>query len=83
MSETLRYKNHIAAANADFVILHGRLSGFGPASWGVADIVRLEGGVLVEHWDVIEDEARLEQSRSRLQMFGDKEIGRASCRERV
>ena len=70
---TLRYENHIAAATGDFVILHGRFSGHGlPAAWVVADIVRMEDGVLAEHWDVIQDEATQEQSRSGLPMFGGK-----------
>ena len=48
---TLRYENGIAAATGDFVILHGRFSGLGlPAAWVVADIVRMEYGVLAEHW---------------------------------
>jgi predicted SnoaL-like aldol condensation-catalyzing enzyme len=70
--DTLRYENHVAAAAGDYVILHGRFSGLGlPAAWVVADIVRLEDGVLAEHWDVIQDEATREQSRSGLPMFGD------------
>jgi predicted SnoaL-like aldol condensation-catalyzing enzyme len=70
---TLRYENHIAAATGDFVILHGRFSGHGrPAAWVVADIVRMEDGVLAEHWDVIQDEATREQSRSGLPMFGEQ-----------
>lgn len=70
---TLRYENHVAAASGDFVILHGRFSGHGlPAAWVVADIVRLEEGLLAEHWDVIQDEATPEQSRSGLPMFGDR-----------
>jgi predicted SnoaL-like aldol condensation-catalyzing enzyme len=70
---TLRYENHLAAATGDFVILHGRFSGHGlPAAWVVADIVRMEDGALAEHWDVIQDEATREQSRSGLPMFGDK-----------
>ena len=70
---TLRYENHLAAATGDFVILHGRFSGHGrPAAWVVADIVRMEGGVLAEHWDVIQDEASREQSVSGLPMFGDR-----------
>jgi len=72
MPATLRYENHIAAATGDFVILHGRFSGFGPVAWVVADIVRMENGLLAEHWDVIQDEATREQSRSGLPMFGDK-----------
>jgi predicted SnoaL-like aldol condensation-catalyzing enzyme len=55
------------------VIVHGRFSGFGaPANWIAADIVRLQDGKLVEHWDVIEDEVTQEQSKSGLPMFGDK-----------
>jgi len=70
---TLRYENHLAAATGDFVILHGRFSGHGlPAAWVVADIVRMDDGVLAEHWDVIQDEATREQSQSGLPMFGDK-----------
>jgi predicted SnoaL-like aldol condensation-catalyzing enzyme len=73
MPATLRYENHIAAATGDFIILHGRFSGHGlPAAWVVADIVRIEDGVLAEHWDVIQDEATREQSRSGLPMFGEK-----------
>jgi predicted SnoaL-like aldol condensation-catalyzing enzyme len=54
------------------VIVHGRFSGFGaPANLIAADIVRLKDGVLAEHWDVIEDEATREQSKSGLPMFGD------------
>jgi predicted SnoaL-like aldol condensation-catalyzing enzyme len=72
MPATLRYKNHLAAATGDFVILHGRFSGFGAPAWVVADIVRMENGLLAEHWDVIQDKATRDQSRSGLPMFGDK-----------
>jgi predicted SnoaL-like aldol condensation-catalyzing enzyme len=33
--------------------------------------VRMQGGLLVEHWDVIQDEATAEESKSGLPMFGD------------
>jgi predicted SnoaL-like aldol condensation-catalyzing enzyme len=36
------------------------------------DILRIKDGILVEHWDVIQDEATQEQSKSGLPMFGDK-----------
>jgi predicted SnoaL-like aldol condensation-catalyzing enzyme len=73
LPSTLRYENHVAAASGDFVILHGRFSGHGlPAAWVVADIVRMENGLLTEHWDVIQDEVTREQSRSGLPMFGDQ-----------
>ena len=71
LPETLRYENHVAVADGDLVILHGRFSGHGlPRNWIVADIVRLENGVLVEHWDVIQDEATKAESKSGLPMFG-------------
>ena len=53
------------------MIVHGRFSGFGaPVNWIAADIVRIEDGILVEHWDVIQDEATEEQSKSGAPMFG-------------
>jgi predicted SnoaL-like aldol condensation-catalyzing enzyme len=71
LPETLRYDNQLALAEGDFVILHGRFSGHGlPRNWIAADIVRLENGVLVEHWDVIQDEATEAESKSGRPMFG-------------
>jgi predicted SnoaL-like aldol condensation-catalyzing enzyme len=70
---TLRYEPGVIVAEGDFVIVHGRFSGFGqPVNWIVADILRIKDGMLVEHWDVIQDEASREQSKSGLPMFGDK-----------
>ena len=68
---TLRYQPGVIVADGDFVIVHGRFSGFGqPANWIAADILRIENGILAEHWDVIQDEATREQSKSGLPMFG-------------
>ncbi len=68
---TLKYDPGLILAGGDFVIVHGRFSGFGaPVNWIAADIVRLQDGMLMEHWDVIEDEATQEQSKSGLPMFG-------------
>jgi predicted SnoaL-like aldol condensation-catalyzing enzyme len=73
MPPTLKYEPGKIVAEKDFVIVHGRFSGFGaPANWIAADIVRLQDGILVEHWDVIQDEATQEQSKSGLPLFGDK-----------
>ena len=56
LPDTLKYDMIVAEGN--FVIVHGRFSGFGaPASWIAADILVIEEGVLVGHWDVIQDEA--------------------------
>jgi predicted SnoaL-like aldol condensation-catalyzing enzyme len=54
-------------------MVHGRYSGRGePVNWIIVDILRIEDGMLVEHWDVIQDEATQEQSKSGLPMFGNK-----------
>ena len=72
LPDTLLYEPGLVLAEGDFVILHGRFSGFGqPVAWIVADILRIENALLVEHWDVIQNEATREQSRSGLPMFGD------------
>jgi predicted SnoaL-like aldol condensation-catalyzing enzyme len=68
---TMRYENALSVANGDYVMLHGRYTGLGQRpAWIVADIVRLENGRLVEHWDVIQDEATKAQSKSGNPMFG-------------
>jgi predicted SnoaL-like aldol condensation-catalyzing enzyme len=73
MPSTLKYEPGTIVAEEDFVIVHGRFSGFGqPVNWIAADIVRIEDGILVEHWDVIQDEATREQSKSVNPMFGAK-----------
>ena len=70
---SLKYEHGLIMAERDFVIVHGRYSNTGlPANWIVADIVRIENGVLAEHWDVIQDEASREQSKSGKPMFGNK-----------
>src|SRR6266849_890813 len=69
---TLKYEPGVILAGGDFVIVHGRFSGFGqPVNWIAAAIVRVNDGVLVEHRDVIQDEATREQSKSGQPMFGD------------
>jgi predicted SnoaL-like aldol condensation-catalyzing enzyme len=70
LPSTLKYEPGTIVADGDFVIVHGRFSGFGPVNWIAADILRIEDGVLVEHWDVIQDEATQEQSKSKAPMFG-------------
>src|SRR5437588_10352188 len=68
---TLKYESGMIVAEGDLVIVHGRFSNLGlPVNWIAADIVRIQNGILVEHWDVIQDEATEEQSKSKAPMFG-------------
>ena len=69
----MRYENALVVANGDYVMLHGRFTNIGqPANWIAADIVRIEDGLLAEHWDVIQDEATREESKSGLPMFKEE-----------
>jgi predicted SnoaL-like aldol condensation-catalyzing enzyme len=71
LPSTLKYEPGMILAEENLVIVHGRFSGFGaPASWIAADILRIENGVLIEHWDVIQDEATADTSKSGRPMFG-------------
>ena len=68
---SLKYEPGVILAEGDYVIVHGRISNIGmPVNWIAADLVRLKDGILVEHWDVIQDEATEEQSKSKAPMFG-------------
>jgi predicted SnoaL-like aldol condensation-catalyzing enzyme len=67
---TLKYGPGTIVAEGHYVIVHGR---FGlPVNWIAADIQRIKDGILVEHWDVIQDEATKQESKSGLPMFGDE-----------
>jgi len=69
---TLKYEPGTILAEGDYVIVHGRFSGFGqPVNWIAADIVRIKDGALAEHWDVIQDEVSRQESKSGRPMFGD------------
>lgn len=69
----MHYEPGLAMAEGPLVMLHGRFRNVGgPADWIVLDVVRVEGGRLVEHWDVIQNEATREESLSGLPMFGDR-----------
>lgn len=69
----LKYEHGTIVAGGDFVIVHGRFSGRGvPVNWIAADILRIQDGILAEHWDVVQDEASRSSSKSGLPMFGYK-----------
>ena len=68
---SLRYESNLIFAEGDYVVLHGRFSGHGlRRNWIAADIVRVVDGLLVEHWDVIQDEATQSESKGGHPMFG-------------
>jgi predicted SnoaL-like aldol condensation-catalyzing enzyme len=68
---TLKYEPGKVVAEGEFVIIHGRFSGFQSTNWIAADILRIKDGIFLEHWDVIQDEATKAESKSGLPMFGE------------
>jgi predicted SnoaL-like aldol condensation-catalyzing enzyme len=73
MPPTFEHEHEQIVADGELVIVHSRFSGFGQAkNWIVADFVRVVDGLLVEHWDVVEDEASRADSKSGRPMFGDR-----------
>jgi predicted SnoaL-like aldol condensation-catalyzing enzyme/predicted ester cyclase len=69
---TLHYENSLIFAADDRVMLHGRFSGNGRShNWVAADILIMKNGVLMEHWDVLQDEATRAESLSGRPMFGN------------
>ena len=71
LPSSTRFEYRLAVAEGDFVMVHGRYSDNGhPAPWIVVDILRLENGIMVEHWDVIQDEAK--RSASGHSMFSGR-----------
>ena len=51
---------------------HGRYTRPDGVNWIVVDVMRMKDGIFEEHWDVIQDEATKEQSKSGLPMFGSE-----------
>ena len=73
---SLRYEPGLILSEGDHVMVHGRFSNTGlPAPWIAVDILRIAGGQLAEHWDVLQDEATAATSKSGLPMFGDRFSG--------
>lgn len=71
MPDSLRYENQLILAEGEQVMLHGRFTGHGAARpWLAADRLRLENGLLAEHWDVLADEPTKSESVSGLPAIG-------------
>ena len=67
-----QYESALAVAEGDYVMVHGRFGGGGRSTRIVVDILRVDGGRLAEHWDVMQDEATRASSKSGLPMFGNR-----------
>jgi predicted SnoaL-like aldol condensation-catalyzing enzyme len=67
----MKYEHGVILVEGDYVMAHGRYTRPNGTSLVVVDVMRIKDGIFEEHWDVIQDEATKEQSKSGLPMFGD------------
>ena len=65
----------MAFSDGDFVIVHGRYSGGGAKALVAADFFRFHDGVVVEHWDVLQDDVPLSRTVAGHAMFTPMEGG--------
>jgi predicted SnoaL-like aldol condensation-catalyzing enzyme len=56
LSPAVYYEPGLIVAEGDFVAIHGRIRGWAEEPQVVADLFRIEGGKLAEHWDVLQNE---------------------------
>ncbi|TCV97526.1 putative SnoaL-like aldol condensation-catalyzing enzyme [Luteibacter rhizovicinus] len=64
------YEMGMSIAEGDLVMVHGRYVGWESTPVIAVDIFRVENGVLVEHWDVMQTEVPAGETRSGNAMFG-------------
>ena len=65
----MKYEMGLVVADGDFVMVHARITGFGPKPLIAVDIFRVKEGKLAEHWDVLQEEVPAENTTSKNSMF--------------
>ena len=65
----MKYEMGLVVADGDFVMVHARITGFGPKPLIAVDIFRVKEGKLAEHWDVLQEEVLAENTASKNSMF--------------
>jgi predicted SnoaL-like aldol condensation-catalyzing enzyme len=73
LSPDLHYTPGMIVAEGNHVMVHGRYVGWGPKPVVGVDIFRISNGVLVEHWDVLQEEVPATQTKSGNAMFDPQE----------
>ena len=73
LSPDLHYTPGMIVAEGNYVMVHGRYVGWGPKPVVGVDIFRISNGVLVEHWDVLQEEVPATQTKSGIAMFDPQE----------
>ena len=66
---TLRYTPGMVVEDGEIVMIHGRYEGWFEKPMVAVDIFRVQGGKLVEHWDVLQEEVPASKTASGNPMF--------------
>jgi len=69
LSPNLRYTPGMIVEDGDIVMIHGRYEGWAEKPMVAVDIFRVQGGKLVEHWDVLQEEVPATKTASGNPMF--------------
>ena len=64
-----KYEPGMIVADGEFVMIHGRYTGWGPKPLVTVDIFRVKKGKLVEHWDVMQEDVPASRTKSGRPMF--------------
>ena len=64
-----RYEMGMIVGDGDYVMVHGRYTGFGPNPMIAVDMFRVKDGKLAEHWDVLQEEVPADKTASGNPMF--------------
>jgi predicted SnoaL-like aldol condensation-catalyzing enzyme len=72
LSPDFKYEPGVVVADGEFVMIHGRYTGWGPKPMVAVDIFRVANGKIVEHWDVMQEEVPATHSANGNSMFTGK-----------
>ena len=64
-----KYEAGLAMEQDDFVMVHGRYTGWAGKTFIAVDIFKVVNGKIVEHWDVLQEEVPPEKSVNGNTMF--------------
>ena len=62
LSPDFKYEPGLLVADGEYVMIHGRYTGWGPKPLVAVDIFRVANGKIAEHWDVMQEEVPATQS---------------------
>ena len=65
----MKYEMGLVTSEGEYVMVHARITGFGPKPLIGVDIFRVENGKLAEHWDVLQEEVPADKTVSGNAMF--------------